>query len=505
VRRLPKTNSAFCWIKEGEGVSTLLYVYNYWSENYGMARVRIRWILCDRNGRRLGKGIRELRPDETAVIPAAALLAEAGVTAPFEGNVVLELSDRRLQTGRPLQMLGEYHSAAGAVSCVHGQWGFYERSRARGAAAGHIHVLADADYETYIVTQNCSPSRRAADARANTPRVTFFAARGEARTVEGKSIAPWGFDRYSVATMLPGGEAFLRGGGNASVQSWTPSIRTFYYHRHRRDGSISVNHAAGDYAALPARSAPLSRAALARFGRGPLTVALAWSGEGIASRYVLHNNYVPVGTHAFDVSLFDLDGVLKLELKEDLVLSPRETRVVLLTDLLSRAGMGPAFKGTVQFALSLREVACPSVFQLVPEYIAGDRLSACDVGSDVYTPDPSQRTKIFARAVETATRETFVCVAHPSSDPAWTAPSGTTISLIAGDGSARLATEVAIPIQGALFAPVATMFPDAARFLERSGGVGLLKVRDVTARLMGYHLVRDRPSGALAIDHLFGG
>ncbi len=506
VRRLPKTNSSFCWIKEGEGISTVMYVYNYWVENYGIPRVRLRWTLFDEAGRRRGRGRRELRVDETAAIAAADLLREANVTGPFEGNLVFELTHPRLRPGLPVQVLGEYRAADGTMSCVHSQWGFYERTRPKGAAGGHIHVFSDDTYETVIISQNCSRSQRARDLRANAPRVTFYNAGGDARAVTMPSIPPCGFAHYMLRDVVSDGDRFLSGGsGNARVEMATPSIRTFHYHR-RRDGSISVNHAAGDYASRPDRVTPALRETFDRFGRGPLAIGPAWEGDGVSSRYVLHNNYVPIGSYAFDVHLYDVDGGLKLHRPAYVVLDPRQTRIVSLAKLLKEGGLVSPFRGSVQFALSLRSdaILCPSVFQLVTELSAGGRIAGCDAGSDVFNAAP-QRTKIFARALETSDYETWVCVANPSSDPCGGRPSTTTVSLITADGRARLTASVAIPTQGALFQPLHAVFSEAAAFLDRTGGIGLLKVRDVTTRLYGYHIVRHRTLGSVAIDHLIGG
>jgi hypothetical protein len=506
ARRLPKTNSSFCWIKEGDGVSTLVYVYNYWSENYGIRRVRLRWTLYDGAGRRRGRGVRALRPDETIVITSADLLREAGVATPFEGNLVCELRHPKLRPGLPVQMLGEYRASDGTASCVHSQWGFYERTRPKGAAGGHIHLLSDDVYETVIVSQNCSRSKRGRDLRANAPRVTFYNAEGDARTVVMRPIPPCGFARYTLREMVSDGDRFLAGGsGNARVEMWTPSIRTFHFHR-RRDGSISVNHAAGDYASQPDKITPVPRATFERFGRASLAIGPAWEGDGVTSRYVLHNNYVPIGAQAFDVHLYDAEGVLKLHRPAYVVLDPRQTRVVSLGELLREGGLTAPFRGSVQFAFSLRSdtVFCPPVFQLVTELSVGGRIAGVDAGSDIFNASPG-RTKIFSRALETADDETWACVANPSSDPRGGRPSSTTVSLIAADGSDRLTALVVIPAQGAFFQPLRAIFPDAAAFLARTGGLGLVKFRDVTTRLYGFHIVRHRPNGSLAIDHLIGG
>lgn len=506
VRRLPKTNSSFCWIKEGEGISTRVYVYNYWSETYGLPRVRLRWTLFDEAGRRRGRGMRELRADETAVIASTDVLRESGVTPPFEGNLICELRDPRLRSGAPVQMLGEYRAADGTTSCVHSQWGFYDRTRKKGGAGGHIHVLVDDTYETVIVAQNCSRSTRARDLRANAPRVTFYNAEGEARTVRMPSIPPCGFGRYTLREAVSDGDRFLAGvSGNARVEMSTPSLRTFHYHR-RRDGSISVNHAAGDYASHPDRVIPAARADFDKFGRGVVALGVAWGGDGVSSRYVLHNNYVPIGAYALDVHLYDADGGLRLHRPAYITLDPRQTRVVSLAELLKEGGLPSPFRGSVQFALSLRGDAalCPSVFQLVTELSAGGRIAGSDVGSDVFNAVP-QRTRIFARALETTDDETWLFVGNPSADPQGGRPSSTTVSLIAADGRDRLATSVAIPAQGVLFQPLRAVFPDAGAFLGRTGGVGLLKIRDVTRRLFGYHIVRHRRLGSVAFDHLIGG
>ena len=505
-RQLPTTSSSFCWIKEGEGVSTRVYVYNYWSENYGLSRVRLQWALYGPDGRRVGRGVRPLRRDETIVIAAADLAREAGVALPFEGNLVCQLRDRRLRRGLPVQMLGEYLNHDGTPSCVHSQWGFFEPTRPKGAAGGHIHVIADGDYDTVIVPQNCSRSRRASDVRANAPRVTLYNAAGESRSATATAVAPCGFARLSVRDLVPDADIFFAGrSGNARVEMWTPSIRTFHYHR-KRDGSISVNHAAGDYASQPERVVPLPYAALERLDRGPLAVAVAWEGDGVSSRYVLHNNYVPVGAHHFDARVYDTAGKLILHRPEHVVLGPRQTRVITLASLLAEASITAPFRGTVQFALSLRPelTVYPPVFQLISEMSASGRIAGADAGSDIFNAPPG-RTKVFARVVENSDYETWFCVSNVASNPAQAGPSSTTVSLISGDGMARLTTTVEISAQGAVFARTSDLFPEAAAFLAPGGGLGLVKVRDVTRRLYGYHMLRHRRTGALAMDHLIGG
>lgn len=507
LSRVPVTNSGFCWIKEGNGISTRLYVYNYWSENYGVPSVRLRWTLFDAAGRRRGTGVRTLAADATAVIAGTDLLRDAGVASPFEGNVVCELTDRRLKAGRPVQMLGEYLGDDGTASCVHSQWGFFDRNRPRGAAGGHMHVLADEDYETVIVPQNCSRSRRDGGL-ANAPRVTIYNAAGEARTVTLPPVASGGFAHAAVRDLVEDPTAFFGGrSGNVRVEMATPSIRAFHYHR-RRDGAISVNHGAGDYASFPERVRPTPRATCDALGLASLAVAPAWNEHCVTSRYVLHNNYVPVGAYAFDVRLYDTAGTMVAERKQAIHLAPRETRVVTLRELVGETGDAP-FRGTAQFALALHDgaTAYPPSFQLVVELWAAGRVAATDAGSDLFNaPGASgQRTKIFGRVVESASYETWICLAYPSADRDNGRPSATTVSLMTADSAARRTTTVALRPQGAVFARIGDLFDGAAEYLGAGQGVGLVKVRDTTAWLYGYHLLRHRGTGALATDHLIGG
>jgi hypothetical protein len=500
VKVFPRTNSAFCWVKAGEGVATRIYLYNYWAENYGIPRPRTHWTIHRADGRRVSGGTLVLEPHALRVVDVNAVLAEAGVATPFEGNFVIHLSDRRLRRGVPLQMWGEYRSAGDAISCVHGQWGFYEPWRQRGPTGGHIRVVADARYETFIVPQNCAKS-----GAGSAPEFMFYRADGAGRRAVGEPIPPRGFARYSVRDLVADGAVFLGdAGGNATVRMTTPSIRTFHFHRHR-DGSISVNHGAGDYASALTPVPPLPRAQVEAFGRGPLAVAIAWEGAGVHTRYVLHNNLWPVAPHAFEVRINALGGRRVWVTAEPVVVGPRETRVLPLADFLSAAGVGPEFRGVAEVALAVPARECASGFQLVTELWAGDRMAASDVGSDLFNAPKPGRTRIFARVLEDANFETFVFLAYPAHDPDVENEVTVDLTLVAGNGRARLETSTRIPVHGASFESIGVLFPDAREFLASSGGAGTVKVRCTTARLFGYHVVRQKRSGTLACDHLIGG
>jgi hypothetical protein len=219
---------------------------------------------------------------------------------------------------------------------------------------------------------------------------------------------------------------------------------------------------------------------------------------------VLHNNYVPVASYALDVRLFRSDGELALELPGAVVLQPRETLSIELESLLEKAGLRSGFRGSAQIALSLTADAAvlPSVFQLVTEISSGGRLAACDVGSDIFD---GGRTRVFSRILVSDDYETTLVVVYPRSATGDAPVSQTTVSLISADGSERLKTVVAIRPQGALFASIEELFPHARAFLERSSGVGTVRVRDTTARLFGFHIVRQRRTNSIALDHLIGG
>ena len=495
----PQTNSAFCWIKAGEGVSTRIYIYNYWSESYGIARPRTRWTMHAADGRRVARGQLVLEPRELRVLDVDALLRSSGVAMPFEGNFVIRLSSRRLRRGMPLQLWGEYHSAGDAISCVHGQWGYFEPWRRPGPTGGHMVVRADERYETFIVPQNCAPAGPPA-----APAFVVYRADGVARRAPAAAIARNGFARYSIRDLVPDGAEFLAGQlGNASVHMERPSIRTLHFHRHR-DGSVSVNHAAGDYAAAVVPVPAVRRAQVARFGRGPMAVAVGWEDGVVRSDYVLHNNLWPVAPHAYEIRVNALDGRPVVAHGAPIVLNPRETRVLALADLLDAADAPRPFRGVVEVALAVPAGDCPSGFQLVTELWAGDRLAASDVGSDLFNVTPG-RTKIFSRVLETADFETLVFLAYPALDTTTKGEVTVEITLIASDGRAQLQRSATVAVHGALFDSIRNLFPEALEFLASGGGTGTLKARCAQARLFGYHIVRHKRSGALACDHLIGG
>jgi hypothetical protein len=494
----PTTNSAFCWVKAGEGVSTRIYLYNYWSESYGIPRPRMRWTLHAADGRRVARGGLALEPQELRVVDVDRLLTSSGIAMPFEGNFVIRLSSRRLRRGMPLQLWGEYHSAGDAISCVHGQWGYFEPWRRRHPTGGHLVVHADDRYETFLVIQNCAAAGPPA-----VPDFVFYRGDGAARRVAAAPIARHGFARYSIRELIPDGAAFLGGAaGNASVRMEAPSIRTFHFHRHR-DASLSVNHAAGDYATAVVPVSPVPGARLAPFGRGPLAVAVGWDDGAIRSEYVLHNNLWPVVPHAFDIRVNAADGRTVAH-GERIVLDSRETRVIALADVLDAASAPRPFRGVVEVALALTDAECPSGFQLVTELWAGDRVAASDVGSDLFNVTPG-RTRIFARVLESADFETFLFLAYPAMDISMKAEAVVELTLIAADGRAQLQRSATVSVHGMLFDSITNLFPEAREFLAAGGGTGTVKARSTQARLFGYHIVRHKRSGTLACDHLIGG
>ena len=112
---------------------------------------------------------------------------------------------------------------------------------------------------------------------------------------------------------------------------------------------------------------------------------------------------------------------------------------------------------------------------------------------------------MFGRVVSNDDCETWIALINLSSDEDYSIHSCTKIAVTEASGDKRLDRAVQISPHGTFFTNLDEFFPELGKFLQKSGGLSSLLVVDKQVKLIGYLMLRNKHSGAIGIDHLFGG
>ncbi len=502
----PIENSSFTWVMAADDLTTSVLVHNYWSDAYGIDNPSFSASLLDLAGTVIASWTFDLEADATVTIDVRSVCADNGVALPFEGQLLLRHHHDKLAPSRPIQHYADYVHDDGESSGVHGQYGFQDRPLAQGV--GSMRVESGDGRRTAIVVHNAyvgpgSPSRMRAE-------VEVFAHDGRHRRVAidaldaGASCTVW------LDEVFAGLEEFLGGRpGHVLVDLPCPSSRIFTYITFPPDDRLVVNHGTVDRrvqqdSGIPARWSP-SRPVLSLFAR---------CDEHHDTVIGLPNLWGPTRS-AYDAQLdvYQSDGALVTTERHRVPVGGFFER--RLSEVLEHAGVAGEFLGSVEVRLLAPSGVdeMPLVFDGLVALLRDGALSGeVQVGSDFYNaavPETSRmpdirRTRIFGRVATGSGRRTWIHLAYPVGQDAKLEPSATLLTLLDLDGRQVGTKEIALAPHGSVSASLDDLFPDAEAELAPSG-VGVLRVRDTTARVFGFAAREVDGAQTVAIDHLTGG
>ena len=101
-------STSFTWVVANDVTTTRVWIHNYWSDAYEIARPRIDATLLDTDGGTVDAWSFVLEPDSTVVVDVRDRCRRAEHPFPFEGQLLLGLHEPSLPAGRPLQVFAEY-------------------------------------------------------------------------------------------------------------------------------------------------------------------------------------------------------------------------------------------------------------------------------------------------------------------------------------------------------------------------------------------------------------
>lgn len=509
-------HSTLIWLVEDERWHTRVTMRNYFSLSYGIPRPVYRFQLFGPDGDRLGEWSCTARPDETLVIDSRQLSASLGLRPPFQGTLAAEVKDRRLDPPRFLRANVDYYDDMGFITTVHDQGRFTRRTRRD--VQSLVYVREDDEFETSVVLHNWYRYRR--DPREYVARATLelLNSRGASRTAPAPPIPACGMRVVKVRDLFPDAAAFLGGeAGGLRIHANIPMGRSIPILRSRRTGAFAVNHTTGDN-----DPTIYTRELLPSRPEEPGLWAPVWSSfvqenDRMSTTFSVFNNWLPRGTYSLDIRLFGADGGLVRTIPGIVSLGPGETRVLEMGRLLRGEGIPLPFSGSIEARIAPPQgqalLPAPGMLQVDTIWATPVNMSQsnnqslwyanCGRGPAHYLSP--RRTKMFGRVVADQDFETLVCLINPSSEESYKVAANVELTVTDGSGARRQTAHLRVPPHGSTWTLLEEVFPNLRDFLAESRGVSSILVIEPNVKLIGYLGVRHRLTGALGIDHLFGG
>jgi hypothetical protein len=512
----PLGHSTLIWFREDPDCHTRLTMRNYLTMNYGIPNPVYRFVLLDADGQRVTQWERTARRDETLVVDSAALSKELGLGAHFEGTLGIEVQHPTLFPRRHLRANVDYYSPSRFNTTVHDQGSYIALPKRDTQTL--VYVLEDDEYETGIVLQNGYRYRR---------KPSEFMAKATLELLDYKGLAisaplapfPAGGTRLVwLQEVFPMLREFLGGRpGGLRIRSNVPLPRSIPVIRSKRTAYLAVNHTVGDmdpalYTREMLRSTDVPRDAWA-----PIWSSLILESEEYRTVFAFFNNWLPKASYTLDIRLYDSSGNSIVVVPQAFMVRPNETYVLQIRELLSVYGVGLPFCGSVEARLTPRDdlddfpgPGVPSVNTIwsSAQSITLSNNQSLWFANATRMPEhflAPRRTKMFGRVVSNEESETWIALNNLSSDACYATPSETQIIITQASGDKRLERTVNIPGHGTFFASLDELFPGLDAFLRESYGVSSLLIVDKRVKLIGYLMLRNKFSGAIGIDHLFGG
>lgn len=504
-------NSSFFYAREDEEMSTVLYVYNYWSENYKIERPELTYTLLDAAGRDLGSMSLTLEPNSVNAVPVSKIMDACHVSKPFEGSVLGTIASEKLFDKRPFQMNVDYFYDNGKkMTSVHSQGGFapYPDEELQTS----YHISGEENQETFLVIRNTLTGKRF-NGKKFAPVISLLNHRGERIEKKGPVIPPKGMARVKITELFPEARAFLDGkAGNAEVKLGAEVLRSLFYIYDSKKKTYSFNHGTEHKTVNPKSFFTYSE--MKQMGVGPVNDN--WLIENVD----LHTRSIPCvnicegeSSYHLDLTIFDEAGK-KIGMKEKVCTVSRGTVPTLdFSEILSTMSVQTPFQGTFQLSLHAEEGTqkYPRTFSLITEFYNDAQHGGVQFDSGLLNmpthnlSNEFQTTKIFGRVIANEKFKTKIGLINGSGEAGCTRASNSQIMLIGGDGKIIDEKTILLPPNGAQMISLEESFPEIQKQLASWNGVGLIKVRDRTCRVIGYHFVENRHNELMAVDHLVGG
>lgn len=496
-------NSGLAYATADEQATTLVWLFNYWHDAYGIPEPDVDIRLVDPSGRSVAERRIRLAPDATAVVDVRDLCRSSGVGLPFIGQVLLSLEHEHLVAGRPLQMFVEYARDDGARSGVHGQYGL--QRRAAGQVVGCIRAEGGRRGRTGVVVVNAFDGRNGT--RPMRAAVEVRNADGRRLRTRLPALGPMASRMVWLDELFPSLDRFLSGRtGHARVYLPTPSSRlaTVYDTGDR----VIYNRAAVEngWSQQPGRPAGWTASA-------PVAACPVRVDERYDTRLTLPNVLGPSrGAYWFDCTVRAPDGAIVCRGRE--LVPEGGLRTVSLGRLLAGQGVDRC-TGMAEITVERADAGdeLPQMFDvlvglerdgdLVAEALIGGEYLNGPVPPGAGLPDV-RRTRNFGRVRVGDGDRTLVFLGHPAAVPGYDVEAHAAVTLVDLGGRPVDAVELTLPAHGSVVLDVAETFPGAREALGVRGW-GMVKVRATDARLYGTHLVETDGATTAVFDHLVGG
>lgn len=517
---IPKQTSGFGWIKESDTFHTRFFLHNYWTENYQISEpIAVRIAVHDEAGTRLGEASFDIQPDGVLAIPGADILSRTNVNTPFEGNVIFTLRHRNLRAGLPIQFDQDYEYEQSKMSSVHGLGVFTKRTKNKLPA--RIAFTETEDHEFFVVVQNTFPFKRDPYECVISADVEVFNHRGERfePTFSTPPIPACGHYLISLRTEFPGITDFLEGKpGWLRLWSEVPAHRYLSYAINHENESLAVCHLTGDMNAEP--DPLILHEELRGLGRGIMNDLPAMTGAGTETEYLLYNDNDNLPHIGINATVYDDLGNQVAALPKPLVIERHGTGKLTLKGILESGGYdlgGKSFSGNVALSIARdsSQPGIPRIYALALRVIENGFEAEVDLAMTIFNINQEHlphrrraptRTKVFSRIREDDEWETSVWINNTSSlEEGYSKTSETKLMVYSPSGQTSLTKVVHIPPYGSQMFSLRDLFPELVDELRQSNGYGFLKVRDVTLWSWAFYFIRNRRTGAMTCDHLYGG
>lgn len=503
-------NSSFCYVREDEHVQTVIYLYNYWSENYKIEKPQITFELITSEGNAMGKYPVTLEPNGSATVRVADIISHVGAKKPFEGSVLATIASPNLVEGRPLQMNVDYfHSNGKRVSGVHSQWGLTTEKQHELLAS--FHVVVDKETDTHVVLRNTLSKK--SKHQTISPKLILTNHSGKKIETTIPPIPPHGMARVNVRELFPDAQTFLEGkAGNLEVSTETIMGRCLFYHHNPAKNTFTFDHATQHHGMKKDFSYTLEE--MQCMGIGPVAVGPVRVDKKEDTYILPFVDFLgEEKEYAMDLSIFDQEGKRILHQEKILTLHPSAVPRLHLQPLLEKAKIALPFHGSFQLSMhaSPTNAKFPRTFHIISGYSTLNQVTEYQFDSGLFNmPENNlsneyQTTKIFSRIMATPEHSTLLCLINASGGKEYARASSTQIAVFNTSGQTIGEKTIVIPPRGCAFVYLSKEFPNLVQALSSSGGNGSVKVRDRTARIVGPHIILDQQGEFQCTDHLVGG
>ncbi len=517
-----KTVSGFCWLLEDGDFHTTYSLYNYWSENYGINdNFTVKCVVYAQDGSVLAVMDIPLDHNSVKVVHGYELLKRGEIESPFEGSVVFTATDTRLRANIPFQCDQDFYYQKSKMTSVHGLGMFTEPVDVSLPATVPIHASSTED--PYVVFQNTYEYSKSPDECITSIEIELFDSSGSqyAQSYFSQDVPACGLSRISLKSAFPDIEDFLNGRpGVVRIWSKIPATRYLVYHTNSDRSSMSVCHLVGISKPHPDPIAPSSE--LVGLGRGMMHGLPAFTGSGVETEAIVYTANESVDELDVDVDLYAVTGELIGSSEAPIQLGRYGNHVVRTADVLQKLNVATPsseFKGMM--VLSIKPSKKSGV---IPRYqstslrmtegvysgevILNMDLFNVDTANSAWSPryQPIQRTKTFSRVIVDHEWETYLWISNPSSlRDEYAKEAEYTVRLFGQSGEVASPITKTLPAHGSEYIAISDLFPDAENYLSNNGGYGAVRLRDTNVRLWCLYVIKNKNTGAISCDHLYGG